>query len=152
MPPPKKKYPEKLLRRINKPSGPSYGGILSRRSRGEIFIYQAAEREGLSIRWFWNSWSKVNLVSNFKVQKNLGRLKEHRSQGCPESKTLEGCYQPKTRQWRNVKPPPVLHLPSFLVSQTDPKQWKGKVHFGKFKIQSDISGWQHRRKKGSFTN
>jgi len=50
MPPPKKKYPEKLLRRINKPSGPSYGGVLSRRSRGEIFIYQAAEREGLSIR------------------------------------------------------------------------------------------------------
>lgn len=71
MPPPKKNDPEKLQFRINKASGLFCRGVLSPISRREFFIYQAAEREGLSIRWFWNSWSKVNLVFNFKVQKIL---------------------------------------------------------------------------------
>lgn len=82
MPPPKKDYTEKLQFRFNKACSLFCRGFMSPISIGEIFIYQAAYTEELFMRWFWNSWSKVNSVSNFKVQKIL-EAKRIQGQGLP---------------------------------------------------------------------
>lgn len=125
--PPKGNYPEKLQFRINKASCIFYRGFLSPICRGEFVIYQAVEREGLSTRWFWNSWAKVNLVFNFKVQKN---------------REVERITIKLQRDITNLKPG-YEGMWSCLLCYTFPCSWLHRQFLRREKAKSVWEGWKY---------